>query len=103
MKWSTLSQNDFYFWVNPQKVFQDGETMIVIVPINYFKKNPDKCMLQELNIPNLVPSDFLELGEGIFLSFKTPEDLKRELLNLGFKESSKFEDQCRNDFTKQTN
>lgn len=98
MNWSRLPPSRFYFWVNYNYVHYLGRTMVVIVPSTWFQTNPNEFLLDDLSIKNIVPEDLNELGEGIFVTNKSPEVIRQEMLNLGFKESVKFSDQCIKEF-----
>ncbi|CAB4196932.1 hypothetical protein UFOVP1290_452 [uncultured Caudovirales phage] len=79
--------NDFYFYAYnaPNPIFGAGTT-ICITPKLYFQK--ENCLWDlSLMIEHLLPSDFYESMESEWESERSVDEVRSELLLLGFEEN----------------
>ncbi len=84
---------DYYFHVGPSP---EGVT-VIITPASYF--NEIGCIAdQHCEIENLLPDWISEEMESMFLSSKSSEETRQELLNRNFSESSEFTSFCKEAF-----
>lgn len=84
---------DYYFHVGPSP---EGVT-VIITPTSYFDEigciDDQHCEIEEL-----LPEWISEEMECMFLSSKSPEETRQELLNRNFIENLEFTDFCKNAF-----
>lgn len=90
--------SDFYFHVMEDiQEMSFGATIIAIVPKLYFHK--EKCMWdQSMFLNHILPSDFNESMESIWDSDRSVDEIRSELLNLGFEENLEFSKLFQKDF-----
>lgn len=80
---------DFYFHINSGSYGLDG-CDISICPKVFFDKY-NYCWDVDLMIEHLLPDDFEEMMPGNYLSDRSIQDLKNDLLKRGFVQNNKFD------------
>lgn len=91
------SPDQYYFYagpsIDPNEKDLGIETWVVMCPINFFEEH-GYVYDQHLNIDSIIPDYMGEEAEAMFSSDKSPENTRRDLLALGFKESTEFTAWC---------
>ena len=98
MKWSRLSQSEFYFYaganLDPADQSYGITTWVVICPVSFFEEH-GFLIDQYLGITDMLPDYSSEEGDALFSSNKSIEETRQDFLKLGFKESEQFSLFCK--------